>query len=64
MIVEGETGLLVAPKAPAELAAALRRLIDDRTLREQYGAAGADRARHTFSLRAHVERLEAIYSDL
>jgi glycosyltransferase involved in cell wall biosynthesis len=42
----------------------LRRLIDDRTLREQYGAAGADRARHTFSLRAHVERLEAIYSDL
>ena len=64
MVVEGETGLLVPPRAPADLAEALRRLISDPALRARLGAAGAHRARSTFSLEAHVARLEEIYSTL
>jgi glycosyltransferase involved in cell wall biosynthesis len=64
MVVEGETGLLVPPQAPAELADALGRLIIDPVLRARLGEAGARRARSTFSLAAHVARLEEIYSTL
>jgi glycosyltransferase involved in cell wall biosynthesis len=64
MVVENETGLLVPPKAPAELAGALGRLIADPALRARFGAAGAARARTAFSLEAHVARLEQIYSGL
>ncbi|OGN81033.1 MAG: hypothetical protein A2082_02895 [Chloroflexi bacterium GWC2_70_10] len=38
------TGLLVEPKDPSALAAALRRLVEDPALRERLGAAGAQRA--------------------
>jgi glycosyltransferase involved in cell wall biosynthesis len=64
MVVDGETGLLVPTKAPAELADALGRLIADPVLRGRLGAAGAERARSAFSLEAHVARLEQIYSSL
>ena len=64
MVVDGETGLLVAPRAPADLAEALRRLISDPALRARLGAAGAHRARSAFSLEAHVTRLEEVYSTL
>lgn len=64
MVIEGETGLLVPPQAPAELADALGRLIIDPALRARLGEAGARRARSTFSLEAHVARLEEIYSTL
>jgi glycosyltransferase involved in cell wall biosynthesis len=64
MVVEGETGLLVPPRASAELAEALGRLIADPALCARLGEAGADRARSTFSLEAHVARLEDVYSTL
>lgn len=40
IIVDGESGLLVPPGDPGALAAALRRLADDRDLRTTLGAAG------------------------
>jgi glycosyltransferase involved in cell wall biosynthesis len=43
-VVEGETGLLVAPMQAAPLAAALRRLVDDPAARARMGAAGRVRA--------------------
>lgn len=64
MVVDGETGLLVQPQAPADLAEALGRLISDSALRVRLGAAGARRARSTFSLEAHVSRLEKVYATL
>ncbi len=43
-VVDGETGLLVAPGEPAALAAALARLLEDDALRARLGAAASARA--------------------
>ncbi|HEY8287623.1 MAG TPA: glycosyltransferase family 4 protein [Acetobacteraceae bacterium] len=43
-IVDGVTGLLVPPRQPAPLAAALNRLTGDPALRQRMGAAGRERA--------------------
>ncbi|SFB06102.1 Glycosyltransferase involved in cell wall bisynthesis [Amycolatopsis marina] len=48
-VVDGVTGLLVPPRSPEDLAAALRRLLTDRTLREGCGIAGCDRAASRYS---------------
>jgi glycosyltransferase involved in cell wall biosynthesis len=59
LVVDGETGVLVAPGDPTALADALGRLLDDRELRQRLGAAGRARAEDSFDLaafrRAHVE---------
>jgi glycosyltransferase involved in cell wall biosynthesis len=59
LVVEGETGLLVEPGDPDELAAAIDRLLDDPQLRRRLGEAGRARAQGRFALesfrRAHVE---------
>jgi glycosyltransferase involved in cell wall biosynthesis len=52
LVVNGETGLLVPPGDPTRLAHALARLLDDRALRVQLGAAGRARARERFDLAA------------
>lgn len=43
-IVDGSCGILTEPDDPADLAAALRRLMEDRELRTRLGAAGPARA--------------------
>ncbi|HEY0454378.1 glycosyltransferase [Actinophytocola sp.] len=43
-VVDGVTGALVPPRKPRALAGALHHLLTHRTLREQLGAAGRDRA--------------------
>ena len=59
LVVDGETGLLVEPGDPDELAAAIGRLLADRELRRRLGDAGRERAQRHFGLdsfrRAHVE---------
>jgi glycosyltransferase involved in cell wall biosynthesis len=58
-IADGATGLLVEPGDSAALAAALRRLTADPSLRRRLGAAGRLRAERAFDLaafrRAHLE---------
>jgi glycosyltransferase involved in cell wall biosynthesis len=58
-VLDGRTGLLVRPRDPAELAAALGRLVAEPTLRRRLGAAGRARAEERFDLepfrRAHLE---------
>jgi glycosyltransferase involved in cell wall biosynthesis len=58
-VVEGETGVLVAPGDADELAAALDRLLGDPGLRRRLGEAGRERAELAFDLvpfrRAHLE---------
>jgi glycosyltransferase involved in cell wall biosynthesis len=60
IVVDGETGLLVAPADPEALRAALARLIDDPDLRERMGVAAGRRA-ESFSADAVVPVFEDAY---
>jgi glycosyltransferase involved in cell wall biosynthesis len=61
MVLDGETGLLVPPKSPSELAAALERLIGDAGLRMRLGTAGRRRCEGVFGLDTHVRNVVANY---
>ena len=62
LIVEGETGYLVAPGSAAALAAAVARLLRDPVHAQRLGKAGRARAASQFTLAQHVQRIEAIYT--
>ncbi|HTY58225.1 MAG TPA: glycosyltransferase family 4 protein [Bacteroidota bacterium] len=64
IVVEGETGLYVHPRASRELAAALLQLIDDPTMRRRFGVAGRRRVLELFDRRQQIDRLEKIYAGL
>jgi glycosyltransferase involved in cell wall biosynthesis len=51
-VEDGSTGLLVPPRDPAALRAAVERLLADPELRRRLGAAARDRARERFSWEA------------
>ncbi len=61
---DGETGLLVPPRQPAALAAALTRLIADSPRREAMGDAGRRRAAELFSMDRMVAETERLYESL
>jgi glycosyltransferase involved in cell wall biosynthesis len=63
VVIDGETGLLVAPDDPAALAEALTRLLGDPGLRAKLGAAGRLRATERFSAARHVEGVERVYAE-
>jgi glycosyltransferase involved in cell wall biosynthesis len=52
VVVDGETGLLVAPGDPQSLAAAIERLLGDSALRRRFGEAGRVRVAEHFDLAA------------
>jgi glycosyltransferase involved in cell wall biosynthesis len=60
VVVDGETGLLVAPGSTGELRAALARLLADSDLRRAMGDAGRARAK-AFSAARVVPRIERAY---
>lgn len=64
VVLEGETGLLVAPGDPAELARAMVGLARDPALRERLGRAGAARLRAVFALERMVEETLDVYREL
>lgn len=61
LVVADETGLLVPPAAPVELAEALDGLIVDAQRRRAMGKAGRARAHQAFSLPAMIGGYEALY---
>ena len=64
IVVDGETGLFVHPRAAGELAAALLRLVDSKDLRTRLGAAGRRRALALFDRNRQIDRLESIYREI
>jgi len=63
VVVDGETGLLVAPGDVPALAQALRRVLTDRELAARMGAAGRRRVEAHFSWDRIAERTLAVYDE-
>ncbi|MBN1130778.1 MAG: glycosyltransferase [Chitinispirillaceae bacterium] len=58
LMADGTTGLIVPPRDPAALAAAIAALLDDPARRAAFGEAGAARIREHFTIHAMVQHLE------
>jgi glycosyltransferase involved in cell wall biosynthesis len=63
LVVDGETGIVVPPRDPPALRAALERLLADRELRHRLGAAGRERARRHFSWDAVTDATLSAYAE-
>lgn len=61
-VVPGRTGVLVPPRDPAALGAAIRDLLADPVRRYAYAAAARDRARRHYSWQRAAEQLDAVYA--
>lgn len=63
-VVPGETGELVPPRDPPQLAGALRALLSDRKRQEAYGRAGVRRVHRHYSWDTVARRTEEVYNDV
>ena len=61
-VEEGRTGLLFAPQDEAELAAKLKRFLDEPELAGRLGAAAREKAAAAFSLDRTAEAYERLYA--
>jgi glycosyltransferase involved in cell wall biosynthesis len=64
VVAEGQTGLLVPPGAPDQLAECMLRLWDDAEAGARLGAAGRRRVERHFDVRRMVAAYEAMYRDI
>ncbi len=64
VVADGTTGLLVPPSDPTVLADALRRLLENDSLREGMGRAARERVVSRYDWGRHVETLMQIYRDV
>jgi glycosyltransferase involved in cell wall biosynthesis len=62
-VVDGETGIVVEPRRPDQLATAIQVLANDRALAEQYGRAGRERVRRFFTWAINSDRYIEAYSE-
>jgi len=62
IIIDGETGILVTPGKPEEIAWAIKRILSDNRLAEKMGEAGYKRLVKEFNIRKNVVSTESIYS--
>jgi rhamnosyl/mannosyltransferase len=61
---DGVTGLVVAPRDPQALAAALRKLLLDGETRSRMGQAARLRAATEFDVAVMMDRVESIYREV
>lgn len=64
VVAENQTGFLVSPGKPPELADSLLSLIEDQTLRQRLGERGFDRAHEKFSSQRYVGDVADLYERL
>jgi glycosyltransferase involved in cell wall biosynthesis len=62
VVEEGETGLLVEPRNPEGLAAAVVELLSDPGRRSRMGRRAQERARRLFDIETCVQRLQNVYT--
>jgi colanic acid/amylovoran biosynthesis glycosyltransferase len=63
LIDDGQTGLLVSPGRPDELADALQQMLDDPSLRSQMGSRGREKVISEFSTDRLAEQLHARFNE-
>lgn len=63
-VTDNETGLLAEPNSVESLHGALRRILDDHSLAQRLGAAGAERAAAQFGWRLLGERTDRIFREM
>jgi colanic acid/amylovoran biosynthesis glycosyltransferase len=63
-VVHGQTGILCAENAPAELAAGIRRLLGDDALRTRMGQEARRHVESKFDIRRQTRLLEEIYDSV
>jgi glycosyltransferase involved in cell wall biosynthesis len=64
IVRDGETGVLVPASDPRALADTVRSLLDDPARAARLGAAGRACAESRFSLTAHVDAVERVYTEV
>lgn len=64
LIIPDESGVLVPPSDPDQLARAINTLIDSPELRQQYGLAARKRVQEHFSIEQEVRLHEEMYTEL
>ena len=64
LVVDGESGVLVPPRDPEAMAAALARLLRDPALAGRLARGGQERVASGFSSEARLDRIEALYARL
>jgi glycosyltransferase involved in cell wall biosynthesis len=64
LVEDGTSGLLVPPRDPAAVAAAVRRFLSDPALEARLGAAARERVVRGFSTEIRLDRIEELYSRL
>jgi glycosyltransferase involved in cell wall biosynthesis len=61
LVIHDETGLLVAPESPGDLAAAIMRIADDPELARRLASAARERVSQQFDLATESGRLAALF---
>jgi glycogen synthase len=64
VVIEGDTGLLVPPDSPSELAKAIDEVLQDRDRAEEMGRNGRRRVEESFTWEKVAQRTLALYEDL
>ena len=64
LVVDGESGILVRPRDPSAMAAAVRRLLTDPALAATLARGGRERVATGFSSEVRLDRIEALYARL
>ncbi len=64
LVLDGQTGFLVAPSHPGNLASALSKLIQSPRLRQQMGDAARRRVEESFTLERKLDQTEKLYRQL
>ena len=64
IILDNETGFLITPNNEIALSNALQKLIENKELRQKFGANGFERAIQEFSAEGYVQKFEKLFADM